>query len=427
MMYTDAELKEKIMGGALDETLIRLYGAAHLEAQKARYYDAVDEFVDFFGVTEGLSIFSAPGRTEIGGNHTDHNCGKVLAGSVDLDVIGVVARNDIGRMRVKSAGYDLDDIDLADLAVHPEEYGKSISLLRGTAAQFAEKGCRVGGFDAYTTSNVLKGSGVSSSAAFEILLGTIVNTLFFEEQVDPVELAKAAQKVENHYFGKPCGLLDQMASSVGGIVTIDFADVQNPLIRQVNFDLANAGYALCIVDTGGNHADLTDDYAAVPVEMQAVAKKMGCQVLRETSRDAVKKNIARLRAELGDRAVLRALHFFDENDRVTAQVDALERGDLPRFLSLVVESGRSSYQYLQNVYANVNPAEQGLSLSLYLAERLLSGKGAWRVHGGGFAGTTQSFVPNALLPAFRSEMEAAFGKGSCHILQIRPVGGVQII
>ncbi len=425
-MNTNLEWKEKIAAGALDETFIRLYGAGSLAAQKQRYIEAIDAFVDIFGTTEGLRLFSAPGRTEIGGNHTDHNCGKVLAGSVDLDVIAVVAENGTDEMRVQSKGYDMDCIDLRDLLVHTEEYGRSVSLLRGTAAQFAEMGCTMRGFDAYTTSNVIKGSGVSSSAAFEILLGTIINDLYFDSKVDPVQLAKSAQVVENLYFGKPCGLLDQMAASVGGIVTIDFKDVTKPVIEKVDFDFSTSGYALCIVDTGGNHADLTDDYAAVPAEMKAVAKKMGCEVLRETTREELVKKIPELREEVGDRALLRALHFFEENDRVTAQVDALNQHDFAAFLSLIIESGNSSFRYLQNVYSNSNVQEQGLSLALCLAEHLLKGKGAWRVHGGGFAGTTQNFVPLSMLDEFTAAIEAVFGAGSCHALLILPVGSIQL-
>ena len=425
-MYTNTELKAKLADGAFDSTLTMLYGADDLAEQKKRYSDAVDEFVNLFGVTDGLGLFSAPGRTEIGGNHTDHNHGKVLAGSVNMDVIAVAAKNDTGVIRLKSKGFKMSEIDLNDLAVRLDQYGKSPALIRGVAAKFKSQGLKIGGFDAYTTSNVLKGSGVSSSAAFEVLVCTILNGLYNDNTVSPVEQAKFSQYAENIHFGKPCGLLDQMAASVGGIVSVDFADNDNPIIKKVDYDFTKSGYALCIVDTGGNHADLTDEYAAIPNEMKAVARELGCEYLRETTEEAVVENAKALREKLGDRAVLRALHYFEENKRVDREIEALDRGDFAAFLDTVLESGDSSYKYLQNVYACVAPAEQGISLALCVAEWFLKGRGAWRVHGGGFAGTTQNYVPLDMLDDFTRIIESVFGEGKCHKLFIRPVGGIQI-
>ncbi len=420
------EALKKITVGGMDELLTALYGEGQLAMQKERYARAKEAFAALYGEQEGLRVFSAPGRTEIGGNHTDHNHGRVLAGSVDLDVIAVVAFNDSGVVRIKSEGYPMDIVDITELAPRAEEKNKAISLIRGTLARFAALGYRIGGFDAYTTSNVLKGSGLSSSAAFEVLIGTILSGGYNDGAVDPVEIAKIAQYAENEYFGKPCGLMDQMASAVGNIITIDFADPAKPIIERVAFDFAKSGYALCIVDTGGNHADLTGEYAAIPAEMRAIAGALGCAFLRETDIHAVLAHLPALREAHGDRAVLRALHFLKDNERVEKQVAALRCGDFDAFLALIIESGRSSFCYLQNVYPCCNVKEQGLSLALCLAEELLSGKGGWRVHGGGFGGTTQSFVPLDLLPEFRTAMEQVFGAGSCHVLQIRPYGGIEI-
>ena len=425
-MYNNEELKRKLQGGEFNDTLKMLYGESGLYSQITRYSEAVDTFVEIFGVTEGLGLFSAPGRTEIGGNHTDHNHGKVLAGSVNMDVIAVAAKNDSNVIRLKSQGFDMSEIYLGDLTVHEEDIGHSPALIRGVAAKFKEEGYEIGGFDAYTTSNVLKGSGISSSAAFELLISTVLNELYNDGKVSPVDQAKYAQYAENVHFGKPCGLLDQMAASVGGIITIDFEDTANPIIEKVDFDFTKSGYALCLIDTGGNHADLTDEYAAIPTEMKAVARELGCEVLRETTEEKVLENAAALREKLGDRAVIRALHFFEENKRVDREIEALNSGDFDGFLETVISSGDSSFKYLQNVFACVSPAEQGISLALCLAEGILRGKGAWRVHGGGFAGTTQNFVPQDMLDDFVKRMESVFGEGKCHKLFIRPVGGIKV-
>ncbi len=423
-MTPSLALIEKINGGQYDQKFAALYGD-DVAAQRVRYVDAVKGFVETFGEPDtDLLLFSAPGRTEIGGNHTDHNHGRVLAGSVNLDVIAVVAMSAENRIRVKSKGYDMDTVELDSLSVKQAEINRSASLIRGTAARFKELGNAIGGFDAYTTSNVLKGSGLSSSAAFEVLIGVILSHLYNDDTVSAVEIAKIAQYAENVYFGKPSGLMDQMASSVGNIITIDFKSTENPVIEKVDFDFAKTGHALCIVDVGGNHADLTHEYAAVPGEMKAVAAELGVTVLRETDFATLLKNMPALREKLGDRAVLRAIHFLNDNERVVKQVAALKDGDFETFKKLIIESGNSSFEYLQNVYASCNVDEQGMSLALALAQQVLDGKGAWRVHGGGFGGTTQNFVPADLLPAFRELIESVFGEGSCHVLHIRPFGGV---
>ncbi len=417
-------LKSAVLGCTYDRLFQTLYGTDQVDAQKARYAEAIDGFVATFGDREDLRLFSAPGRTEIGGNHTDHNHGRVLAGSVNLDVIAVAAPRTDNTVQVQSAGYPMDVIDITELTVHEDEINKSASLIRGTVARFAERGYGIGGFDAYTTSNVLKGSGLSSSAAFEVLIGTILNHLYAGERVSAVEIAQIAQFAENQFFGKPSGLMDQMASSVGGIVTIDFADTDNPVIEAVPFDFAACGYKLCIVDVGGDHADLTHEYAAVPAEMKAMAADLGRPFLRGAYMEQLIAAMSTLRKKHGDRAVLRALHFIKENDRVTKQVAALKAGDFDEFKRLIIESGHSSYEYLQNVYAVCDVKEQSMSVALALAEHLLDGCGAWRVHGGGFGGTTQNFVPADKLDTFITTMEAVFGKGHCHVLSIRPYGGI---
>ena len=368
-------------------------------------------------------VFSAPGRTELSGNHTDHQLGKVLAGAVDLDTVAAVALNGESRIRVQSEGYPLCELELNDLAIRPEETGTTAALIRGTAAGIAARGFSIPGFDAYVTSRVLAGSGLSSSAAFEVLLGTIINHLT-GAGLDALQIAQLGQYAENVYFGKPCGLLDQAASSLGGVITIDFADEKAPLVERLELDLAGFGYALCIVDSGADHADLTDEYAAIPGELRVINAHFGKTHLREVPEDAFLAALPALRREAGDRAVLRAMHIYEENRRVTEQVAALRRGDFDRFLELVKASGRSSWMYLQNVIPAGYKAHQDLALALALAEKLLGGRGACRVHGGGFAGTLQAFVPLDSLEAFRAGMEAVLGEGSCHILSIRSAGGI---
>ncbi len=371
-------------------------------------------------------FFSAPGRTEICGNHTDHNRGRVVAAAVNLDVMAAVKPTTDGVITVKSEGFPIDTVDTRNLDVHESEMNTSASLIRGVCAGLKNRGYKIGGFTAYTHSNVLKGSGLSSSAAFEVLIVTILSHLYNSGSVSDIEAAQIAQYAENVYFGKPSGLMDQMASSVGGVVGIDFEDLDNPVVKALQLDLSKYGYSICIVDTKGNHAHMTPEYAAVPAEMKAVAAMLGKEVLRELTRDDILDNLGSLRKTLGDRAVLRSLHFFDENERVDELVKSLEDGDFDKFLSVIKASGNSSYKYLQNVYASSVPTEQGVSLGLYMSEKFLSGKGATRVHGGGFAGTIQAFVPDDMLDSYKAGMERIFGEGSCYALKIRPVGGTEV-
>lgn len=420
-----SELKRRLVDGVYSGTFDYLYGE-RADIQAARYNDAVSEFEALFGKNREAELYSAPGRTEVGGNHTDHQHGWVLAAGVNLDVIAVASKNNDSIIRIKSAGYSMDEVALSELAIRESENNKAISLIRGIAARFQALGIEIGGFDAYTTSNVLKGSGLSSSAAFETIVGVMLNSLYGKGALSPVQIAQIGQFAENVYFGKPCGLLDQTACSVGGFVTIDFKNPEKPMVEKVNVDFAKYGYKLCVVDTGGNHADLTDDYAAAPPEMRSVAKVFGCDVLRDVNPKEFFDNLFKVRQVCTDRAILRAFHFFADNDRVPKQAAALRAGDFEAFKALIIESGRSSYMYLQNVYTCKNPDEQGLSLALAMSEHLLAGHGAWRVHGGGFAGTIQSFVPLDLLERYQTSMEQVFGKGSCYVLSIRPVGGVHV-
>lgn len=423
-----AELKQALAGTTLDSRFCEIYGSAALEMQKARYLHAVEEFEKLYGADREAALYSVAGRSELSGNHTDHNHGCVIAASIDLDIIAVASPSAGSVIRVKSEGFPEDVVDFGVYnAPNPARYEKSDSLIAGMVAGFRKEGLAVGGFDAYTTSNVLKGSGISSSAAFEDMIGNILNYVYNDGKISNVEIAKLAQYAENRFFGKPCGLMDQMACAVGGIIAIDFRDPSAPVIEQTDFDLSAAGYNLCIVNTGGNHADLTGDYASVPAEMKSVAAYFGKEVLRDTDENAVLAAIPALREKVGDRAILRALHFFAENRRVAAQKAALKAGDLDTFLANVIASGRSSFCYLQNVYTTKNVSEQGLSLALCLAERVLSGKrAAWRVHGGGFAGTIQAFVPTEDVAEFRAVMDAAFGEGRCMVLRVRPEGALRV-
>ncbi|WP_040197015.1 galactokinase [Candidatus Soleaferrea massiliensis] len=427
-MEKSSNVISRLEQGQFDKSFSYLYGndEGKIKAQAKRYQELIGLFEELFGKDREIELFSAPGRTEVGGNHTDHQHGRVLAASVNLDVIGVVSPNNDNVIRIKSVGYKMDTIDLADLSVQKNETNKAASLIRGVAARCRELGYKVSGFDAYTTSNVLKGSGLSSSAAFEVLVGTIISYLFNNQAIDAVQIAQFGQYAENVYFGKMSGLMDQMASSVGSFVEIDFKDNKNPVIEKVPFDFAHSGYALCIVDTHGNHADLSDEYSAMPIEMKQVAKMLGGEVLRETDEQEFYKKIPEIRKACGDRAVLRSIHFFDDNNRVPKEAAALKAGDFEAFKSLIIESGHSSYMYLQNVFCCKTPHEQGLSLALALSEKMLSGKGAWRVHGGGLAGTIQAFVPNEMLEEYKETIEHVFGAGSCHVLSIRPVGGTKI-
>jgi galactokinase len=370
--------------------------------------------------------FSAPGRTEIGGNHTDHQRGRVLAGAVNLDTVAAVRANGTNMIRIQSKGYPLSEVNLNNLEPVASEINSTPALIRGVAARFVQLGCAVGGFDAYCESTVLPGSGLSSSAAFEVLVGTIINHLFFDGKVSQPEIAMIGQYAENVFFGKPCGLMDQTASAVGNLVTIDFFDKEKPVIEPVDFDFASCGHALCIIDSGADHADLTDEYAAVPGEIKAVATYLGKEVLTQIDEAEFYAKIPELRKVCGDRAVMRCLHFYQENARVPQQVAALREGDFEAFLRLVKQSGYSSYMYLQNVIPSGYKAHQDVAVALALAEHYLQGRGAYRVHGGGFAGTIQAFVPVDMLDAFVAGMDAALGEGACHVLSIRPQGGVEM-
>ena len=369
--------------------------------------------------------FSAPGRTELSGNHTDHQHGRVLAGAVNLDMMAAVRVNGTKEIRVLSKGYPMTLVDLAEAEPKPEEINTTPALIRGVAARFMQLGCPVEGFDVYMESTVLPGSGLSSSAAFEVLMGTIINHLFFDGKVSQPEIAMIGQYAENVYFGKPCGLMDQMASAVGGMVTIDFADPKDPVIQPVAFDFAACGHALCIIDTRASHADLTDEYAAITQELKGICRYFGKEVLRDVPEADFYAAIAPLRTQCGDRAVMRAIHFYEENARVPLQVAALQKGDFDTYLQLMKESGFSSWTALQNVVPTGSTANQAVAIALALCKRLLNGKGGYRVHGGGFAGTVQAFVPFEILECFRSGIDAVLGEGACHALSIRPEGGVE--
>ena len=422
-----SELIQKLRSGAVDFLLAELYGKENVEAQKARYLEAVRKFTALYGQQDEVGIYSVSGRSELSGNHTDHNGGCVIAASIDLDVIAVAAKTDGSVIRLCSEGFGEDTVDLSVYdAPSEEKFGTSASLIAGMCAGFADRGYTVGGFSAYITSNVLRGSGLSSSAAFEDMIGNLLNHIYNRGKISNVEIAKIAQYAENIFFGKPCGLMDQVACAVGGIVAIDFGNESAPAIKAIRPNMKD--YRLCIVNTGGSHADLTDDYTLVPAEMKAIASYFGKQILREVSETDVLTSLPALRSTFGDRAILRALHFFAENRRVAAQKQTLESGDLEGFFEDVIASGRSSFCYLQNVYTTKNVSEQGLSLALCLAERFLSDKhGAWRVHGGGFAGTIQGFVRETDVEDFRTLMDSTFGKGACLVLRIRPHGALRVL
>ena len=400
----------------LDESL--------LDYQEERYAAAVERYEEIFGEGE-VEIYSAPGRSEVGGNHTDHQFGCVLATSINLDAIAVVSRQE-KYIEVLSQGYEMITIGLDDLEKKEEEIGTTMALIRGMAAKLKEAGYEIGGFRAYITSDVLEGAGLSSSAAFETIIGTILSGLYNDMTISPVLIAQAGQYAENVYFGKPCGLMDQMACSVGGLINIDFADPQTPVMKKVDVEFEDYHHSLCIVDTKGSHADLTGEYAAIPAEMKAVAHTFGEEVLRRVDEKEFFKAIPALRKELGDRPVLRAMHFFEENKRVGQQVAALNEGRFQDFLQLVKESGNSSFKYLQNVYTNQDVQNQSVSIGLAAAETVLEGHGVSRVHGGGFAGTIQIFVEDAYVPEVREAMDSVFGEGACHVLKVRSYGGMKV-
>ena len=425
MMKSIPVWKQELSDGVHAARLASLYCCAPAEtaSEAARYAAVLDGLEKTFGSHAEAGLYSAPGRTEIGGNHTDHQHGRVLAGSVNIDMIAAAAPNDKNQLRVQSEGYDLCIIDLNDLEARKEEENTTASLLRGECTAFTQRGAKLAGLDVYISSNVPKGSGVSSSAAFEVLIGVILNDCFMTEKVSPIAIAQIGQWAENVYFGKPCGLMDQMASSVGNIITIDFASPAKPVVEPVAVDFSKAGLALCILDSGADHADLTDEYAAIPAECRAVAAVCGGEVLRDVPFETFLAKLPECRRQCGDRAVLRAFHVYADNDRVAKQVAALHDGDFGTFLCLVNESGCSSWEYLQNVIPAGYKEHQEVGVTIAAAKHLLGDKGAVRVHGGGFAGTVQAFVPVEMLDEFKAGMEAILGEGRCHVLSIRPEGG----
>lgn len=404
-----------------------LYGSntSILKAQANRYASLLNQFQKSFGHDEAL-LFSSPGRTEIGGNHTDHNYGRVLAGAVNLDNAAVAVKNNSNIVRIESVGYPKFEVDLSNLKSDKSEFFTSGSLVRGISARLKELGYTIGGFDACIDGGVPKGSGLSSSASFEVLIGTIISHLFNEGKLDPVQNAIIGQYAENNYFGKPCGLMDQTACAMGGLITIDFENPSKPIVKKVNFDFVATGFSLVITDTGGNHADLNDEYASLPADMKAVAAELGAKVLRQVTLEKVVEIAPKIREKVGDRALLRAYHFLGDNQRVVDQVAALEKNDFDSFLSMIIESGYSSYMYNQNIFPVNNVREQGVSLALALSEMVLKGNGAWRVHGGGFAGTIQAFVPQDLLDKYVTTLEHVYGKSTCHNLFIRQRGSIKI-
>ena len=425
MSHAD-ELIRKLDTNACREQLRTLYGGDELllKAQQERYASVLRRHAELFGEKADLQLISAPGRTEIGGNHTDHNHGRVLAAAVNLDTLCAVSPREDLKVRFHSEGYAPIEMDLLDLLPRPEEEGTTQSLIRGVAAGMQQNGYRIGGFDAAVTSTVAGGSGLSSSAALEVMLTGVFDSLFNRFEMPYVLRAQISKQAENKWFGKPSGLLDQMASAAGGLVTVDFGDPDKPLVEAISYDFAGKGYTLVVVATGGSHANLTDHYAAIPAEMKSVAACFGQEVLRGLTAEKLTEHIGELRTKTSDRAILRAFHFIREDERVPQQVAALKEDRTGDFLRLIRESGRSSYMYLQNIYAA--PEDQSLSLALCLAEEMLRGDGAWRIHGGGFAGTTLNFVPTDKVPEFVETMERAFGKDACKALNIRPAGAARI-
>lgn len=419
-------LVEELNNKKYDELLNDIYVDTNLlDYQRERYVKAINKYVSLYGDTD-VEIYSAPGRSEVGGNHTDHQHGCVLAAAVNLDAIAVVGRVD-NKIKVLSDDFDIAPINLEDLEIKKAEEGTSEALIRGVCARLKELGYNVGGFNAFITSNVLMGAGLSSSAAFETIIGTIISGLYNDMTIDPVVIAQVGQYAENVYFGKPCGLMDQCASSVGSLINIDFNDVAKPIVNKVDVDFSKFGHSLCIVDTKGSHADLTDEYAAIPMEMKKVANYFGKEFLREVDEEDFFNDIAGARKACQDRAVLRAIHLFEENKRVDQEVKALNNSDFETFKKVVKESGDSSYKFLQNVYANCDVQNQSVSIGLAMSEKIIGRNGVCRVHGGGFAGTIQAFVKDEFVTAYKTEIERVFGKGSCHVLKVRKYGGKKVI
>ena len=421
------EMKKNIQEGRLDERILDIYvDTTKLEYHKKRYVQAIELFETYYGAGEA-ELFSAPGRSEVGGNHTDHQHGEVLAASINLDTIGIVRQTDDNQIRIISDDYDEVVVSLDDIGCKEEEKETTTALIKGVVAGFMERGYNVGGFRAYATSDVLIGAGLSSSAAFETLIGTILSGLYNDMSISAIEIAIIGQYAENVYFGKPCGLMDQMACSVGNLVHIDFKDPKKPEVEKLDFNMSEYGYSLCITDTKGSHADLTDEYAAVPREMKNIAKYFGKEVLRDVEYLSVLKAIPELREKYGDRSVLRALHFFHENERVQKEVNALKNKDITLFLENVKASGDSSFKYLQNVYSGSDIENQNISVALLMSDISLKEEGVSRVHGGGFAGTIQAFVKNEYVESYKILMDNVFGEGSCKDLRIRKYGGMKVM
>lgn len=419
-------LVEELNNKKYDELLNDIYVDTNLlDYQRERYVKAINKYVSLYGDTD-VEIYSAPGRSEVGGNHTDHQHGCVLAAAVNLDTIAVVGRVD-NKIKVLSDDFDIAPINLEDLEIKKAGEGTSEALIRGVCARLKELGYNVGGFNAFITSDVLMGAGLSSSAAFETIIGTIISGLYNDMTIDPVVIAQVGQYAENVYFGKPCGLMDQCASSVGSLINIDFNDVAKPIVNKVDVNFSKFGHSLCIVDTKGSHADLTDEYAAIPMEMKKVANYFGKEFLREVDEEDFFNDIAGARKACQDRAVLRAIHLFEENKRVDQEVKALNNSDFETFKKVVKESGDSSYKFLQNVYANCDVQNQSVSIGLAMSEKIIGRNGVCRVHGGGFAGTIQAFVKDEFVTAYKTEIERVFGKGSCHVLKVRKYGGKKVI
>lgn len=418
---------ESITSGAFDASFIDIYvDESQLEYQKKRYIDAISQFEKHYGKSD-IQIFSAPGRSEISGNHTDHQHGKVLACAINKDAIAIVKKTETEEIRIVSDDSKEIVVDITDLEICEQEKGSTKALIKGVLAGFCKRGYQIGGFHTYITSDVLIGSGVSSSAAFETLIGTILSGLYNEMNISSTDIASIGQFAENVYFGKPCGLMDQMACSIGSLVYIDFINPEKPLIEKITFDLEKHGYSLCITDTKGSHADLTDEYAAVPEEMKCVANYFGKEVLAEVTSDELLNHVVEMRKEMSDRCILRAIHFLAENERVEEEVKALKERAIDVFLENVRASGNSSYKFLQNVYSTKNVHQQNVSLALAISEIMLGNKGVCRVHGGGFAGTIQAFVRNEEVNIYKKSMDQIFGTDSCSILKIRKYGGIQVV
>ena len=427
-MQNIMSVRESLEQGSLDQRIKEIYvDEQRVPYNRERYIRAIDRFTELFPSEKEIEIYSAPGRSEVCGNHTDHQNGMVLATSINLDALAIVAKAEEPVIRLVSGDFPMEEVDVADLSMKEEEQSTTTALIRGVAAGMKERGHKVGGFTAYITSDVLMGAGMSSSAAFESLIGTILSGLYNDMKVSSIEIAQIGQYAENIYFGKPCGLMDQMACSVGGMIFIDFKEKEHPEVRQVHTDFEKAGLSLCIVDTKGSHADLTPDYAAVPAEMNQVAQALGREHLREVPRETFFKEIPKLWKETSGRAVLRAIHFYEEEERVLRGVKSLEESDYPGFLSVIKASGDSSAKYLQNIYSPKDVDSQNVTVALAVSESILGENGVCRVHGGGFAGTIQTFVKNEAVAAYKEQIEAIYGDDSCHVLKVRLQGGIRVL